>query len=82
MIKRLGLKVRHLRHGAKLSQAELAIAIGLSAQSKGVISEIESGRKVPRAELIVRIADHFKVSTDDLLRDDRELGEPDRRLEQ
>jgi transcriptional regulator with XRE-family HTH domain len=70
MITRLGRKVRHLRERDGLSQSELAQALGLSESSKGFISEIESGKKVPKAELVLRLADHFGVTTDYLLRDD------------
>lgn len=70
MIKHLGRKVRHLRERDGLSQSELAHALGLSESSKGFISEIESGKKIPKAELVLRLADRFGVSTDYLLRDD------------
>jgi len=71
MISRLGRKVRYLRERAGLTQAELAQAIGLRESSKGFISEIESGKKTPKAELVLRLADHFGVTTDYLLRDDQ-----------
>lgn len=70
MIRLLGSKVRRLREQAGLSQTDLAKLLGLSQQSKGVISEIESGKKLPRAEIILRIAQHFNVTTDYLLVDD------------
>ncbi len=71
MISRLGRKVRYLRERAGLTQAELAQAIGLRESSKGFISEIESGKKTPKAELVLRLADHFGVTTDYLIRDDQ-----------
>ncbi|NJK81972.1 MAG: helix-turn-helix domain-containing protein [Chloroflexaceae bacterium] len=61
MIERLGKKVRRLREQAGLSQSELAQQIGLSDQSKGFISEIESGKKIPRAEWILRLAHPSQV---------------------
>ena len=70
MILRLGGKVRRLREQASLSQGELAKAIGLSESSKGFVSEIESGKKTPKAELVLRLAQYFGVSTDYLLRDE------------
>lgn len=70
MITRLGQKVRRLRENAGLTQAELAQILGLSESSKGFISEIESGKKLPKLELVLRLADHFGVTTDYLLRDD------------
>ncbi|NTU83272.1 MAG: helix-turn-helix transcriptional regulator [Chloroflexales bacterium] len=70
MITRFGKKVRRLRERAGQTQSELAHAIGLSDRSKGFISEIESGKKIPKATLVLRLADHLGVSTDYLLRDD------------
>jgi transcriptional regulator with XRE-family HTH domain len=70
MITQLGPKLRQLRERAGLSQTELAPLIGLKEISKGYISEIESGKKIPRAETILRIALYFNVTTDYLLRDD------------
>lgn len=77
MISNLGRKVRLLRERAGMTQAELAQALGLSESSKGFISEIESGKKLPKAELVLRLAERFSVSTDYLLRDDlgAELGD-------
>ncbi len=75
MIANFGRKLRHLRERAGLSQSELAQAVGLSERSKGYISEIERGKKLPPAETIVRIADYFHVTTDYLLRDDVPLQE-------
>lgn len=70
MIQQLGMKIRRLRQRDRLSQTELARRIGLSDSSRGYISEIENGKKIPPAELVVRIAHAFQVSTDYLLRDD------------
>ena len=77
MITQLGRKLRLLRERAGLSQTDLAPLIGLSERSKGYISAIESGKKIPPAVMIVRIAQYFNVSTDYLLRDDIEEHEED-----
>jgi transcriptional regulator with XRE-family HTH domain len=75
MIEHFGRKVRRLRERAGLNQSELAQALGLSERSKGYISEIESGKKIPPAETILKIALHFGVTIDYLLRDDvNEVG--------
>lgn len=74
-MRRLGTKVRRLRKQACLSQTQLAVELGLSEHSKGYISEIESGKKTPPTEMIVLLAELFKVTTDYLLRD--EIGETD-----
>jgi transcriptional regulator with XRE-family HTH domain len=41
----------------------------MSGQSKGFISEVESGKRIPRADWIVRLARFFGVTTDYLLLD-------------
>jgi transcriptional regulator with XRE-family HTH domain len=68
-IQQFGAKVRRLREQAGLSQSELARSIGMSGQSKGFISEVESGKRIPRADWIVRLARFFGVTTDYLLLD-------------
>jgi len=54
-----------------MTQKELAVALGFPSQS--YVSEIESGKKVPIAELILRVADLFEVSIDRLMRDELEI---------
>lgn len=73
MMAKLGKKVRALREGAVLSQVELALILGLSPKSKGFISEVESGKKLPSLAFVLRIAERFDVTTDYLLRDDLPL---------
>lgn len=63
-----GTKLRQLRHQHGLLQAEAAQKLGLA--KRGYISNLETGRKEPSLELVVRIADLFGVTTDYLLRDD------------
>lgn len=67
---RFGKKLRQLRERAGLNQSDFAHVLGLSGRSKGYISEIEAGKKMPPVATIMRIADHFGVSIDYLLRDD------------
>lgn len=62
-----GDKLYHLRKSAKMTQAELAHELALSAHVH--ISKIESGHKAPSIELLLKIADLFDVMTDYLLRD-------------
>jgi transcriptional regulator with XRE-family HTH domain len=50
---------------------QLAHALGHSAH--GYISELESGKKKPTAELVLKVACLFDVTTDLLLRDEIEL---------
>jgi transcriptional regulator with XRE-family HTH domain len=62
-----GRKLRYLRERHQMTQAAVAIQLGLSANAH--ISFLEAGLKEPSLELVVRIADLFGVTTDYLLRD-------------
>ena len=42
------------------------------------ISQLEKGRRVPNADMILKIADYFDLSTDQLMRDELEVCEPNR----
>jgi transcriptional regulator with XRE-family HTH domain len=52
---------------------ELAVALGLTAH--GYISEIEAGKKKPTAEFVLKVSRFFKVTTDQLLKDEFEVEE-------
>lgn len=39
------------------------------------VSQMEKGRKVPNAEMILRVSDAFGVTTDQLMRDELDLPE-------
>jgi transcriptional regulator with XRE-family HTH domain len=54
---------------------ELATQLGQS--SHGFISELEAGKKLPAVENVLSIARLFCVTTDELLKDELELGETD-----
>lgn len=75
--KNFGKKLRHLRMGSGLTLKELAQALGYSAH--GHISELEAGKKTPTVEFVVKVADLFEVSTDELIRDEFEFGGQRRR---
>ena len=70
-MRRLGEKLRHLRQARGLTVRELAEALGYSGHSH--LSDIETGKREPRASFIVKIADFYGVSTDQLLRDDVDI---------
>ena len=65
--KDFGKKLHYLRLRYSLTLQELAYRLGHSAH--GYISELESGKKVPTVELVLKVADLFEVSTDELIRD-------------
>ena len=51
---------------------ELALEIGLTAH--GHISDVDTGKKNPSLDFVLKVADIFDVSLDRLLRDELELG--------
>jgi transcriptional regulator with XRE-family HTH domain len=64
---RFGEKLRGLRRQRKLTQGEAARALALAGHAH--ISHLESHRKEPSIDLVLKIAAFFGVTTDYLLRD-------------
>jgi putative transcriptional regulator len=64
-------RIRVFRAEHRMSQAELAEAIGVSRKT---ISTIEVGRFVPSTVIALRIARHFGVPVEEIF----SLDEPDR----
>ena len=62
----LGKKIRWLREGRKLPQAELAKVIGTSRE---IVSNIETGVRMPKLGEISKLANFFRCSIDDLVSD-------------
>ncbi|GAU77243.1 helix-turn-helix domain-containing protein [Fusibacter sp. 3D3] len=60
----LGEQLKKLRKTSKLSQKTLAENIGI-AQS--AVANYESGYRVPNREILIKLADHFDVTLDELL---------------
>lgn len=71
-MQRFGEKLRALRTGKQMTLKELASALGFIAH--GYISEIEAGKKKPTAEFVLKVARYFNVMTDELLKDELEVG--------
>ena len=69
-MKKFGEKLRTLREQTGLSYRKLAIELDISY---GHIAGIEASRNHPSAELILKIAKFFGVSTDSLMDDEIEL---------
>ena len=61
-----GQALRQLRVQHNLTQAQMAQQLGLLSHTH--ISHLEAGRHEPSLDLVLRIADMFGVSTDQLLR--------------
>ena len=70
-MERFGEKVRTLRHRRDMTLKELAEALGVASFS--YISDIENGKKTPHPTLIIKIADVFGVTADQLMRDEVDL---------
>jgi len=68
---KFGQKLRILREKRGISLRQLAPMLGIKAYS--FISEIETGKKKPSLEFVLKIAELFEVTPDQLLRDDLDL---------
>ena len=70
-MQKFGEKLRALRQRRRLTMEELALEMGLTGH--GHISNVETGKKKPSLEFVLKVAEIFDVSLDRLLRDDLEL---------
>lgn len=66
-----GDKLKTLRMRDSITQAQLAQKLGLT---KSVISAYENGLRMPSYDVLVHIADIFKVSTDYMLGHDMRIN--------
>ena len=71
LMQRFGEKLRTLRDRSGTSFRELATEFGF--RSHAHLARVEKGEKTPNAELILKIAYFFDVSTDVLMKDELEL---------
>jgi transcriptional regulator with XRE-family HTH domain len=70
-MERFGEKVYRLRRQRGLSLRKLAASLGLATHSH--LDRIEKGEDKPSADLILKIADFFGITTDQLMRDELEI---------
>jgi len=70
-VQRLGEKIRALRLQRGMTVRELADALGYRGHSH--ISDIEHGKREPRVSFVLKVAQFFQVTTDQLLRDELEI---------
>lgn len=70
-MQRFGKKLRTLRQQRGMSIRELTRAFGFRSHS--YISRIETGKTKPSIEFIIKVADLFDVSVDQLVRDELNL---------
>lgn len=73
-MKKFGEKLRTLRIEHNLTLTQLAAALGYTTHS--YLSEIEYGRKLPTAAFVLKVARYFDVTTDELLKDELNLRNP------
>ena len=66
MPRQFGAKLRELRRQRGMTQVDLARRLGLR---QGHITNLETGRRGPTVDIVLRAADLFGVTTDYLLRD-------------
>jgi transcriptional regulator with XRE-family HTH domain len=69
---RFGEKLQTLRKRRGLTLRQLGEILEVH---NTYISQIEKGRKTPNAAMILKIAQFFEVTADQLMRDDLELDE-------
>jgi len=70
--RRFGEKLMRLRRQRGWSLAVLAERLGY--KSRGYLSQVETGDKGPSVGLVLGVAHVFRVTTDELLLDEREVG--------
>lgn len=76
MMQRFGEKLHTLRTQHQMTLKALAQAFGMNAHS--YISELESGRKKPTTEFVLKLSYLFNVTTDQLLKDELHLDSDDK----
>jgi len=69
-VKRIGEKLRALRLRHGYTTRQLA---GLLETSNSFITQVEKGKTNPSTHLVLKMADLFDVTTDQLMRDELEL---------
>lgn len=61
----LAERLKRRRQELRLSQKQLALALGIT---QGSVAQMESGRRSPSLELLPRLAERLRVSTDYLIK--------------
>jgi transcriptional regulator with XRE-family HTH domain len=74
LMQRFGEKLHALRIAHEFTLQQLAAELGYATHA--YISELESGKKVPTAATVLKVARRFRVSTDVLMKDELDLPTP------
>jgi transcriptional regulator with XRE-family HTH domain len=72
-MERFAEKLRTLRKKHGLTQQQVADELGISTQT--FVHRLETGQKKPSVEHVLKLAQIFGVTPDQLLLDDREIEE-------
>jgi transcriptional regulator with XRE-family HTH domain len=75
-LQRVGPRLRQIREARHLTLADLAVRTGIS---KSTLSRLETGQRRPTLELLLQLADAYRVPLDDLV-GAPETGDPRIRL--
>ncbi len=67
----IGKKIKYCREANDLSQSQLSQKLGVSQRN---ISYYENGERIPPADILLKLADIFKVSIDYILGNDNHIG--------
>jgi transcriptional regulator with XRE-family HTH domain len=73
-MQRFGEKLRTLRTQHGLTVRGLSVALGYKESNHSYISEAETGKRTPKLEFVLKVAQFFNVSVDQLVRDDLEVS--------
>ena len=76
-LRKFGEKLHALRTREEMTLMSLATTLGMCTHS--YLSELEDGKKVPTASVVLGVARTFGVSTDVLMKDELPLPEAKRR---
>jgi len=71
-MERFGEKIRLLRKQQNVTQQEISDKVGIGRVH---LSDLERGKKMPQAALIIKFAKVFGVTPNDLMLDELEVGD-------
>lgn len=74
-MQKFGSKLRYLREKHGLTLMALSEALGYPASNNSYLSQVENGKRVPKADFILKVADYFGLTADQLMRDELDVGE-------